>query len=500
MDSANFSFLKNLDVDFSVESKLSRILGYTLKGNNVVLTTPFGKDIGIDNLFEDFNKMFDSNQSKMNSVLLELERSNKAKFGPRSIASPWKDRKPTLLDSFELKNYDTLSKVSPLCGRARLRPLTLENALKYLKNRTSSGLPYMTDKGIIKDRVLDKFDTLLKRKDPAVLFTRTQEGGKTRNVWGFPVVDTLNEMRYYQPLLSYQKELKYRSALISPELVSARLTELVIKSVKSKSQLISVDFSLYDNSVKAQAQKIAFDYIRSLFQPSESDAIDEIAKRFSTIGILTPDGVYNGNHGVPSGSTFTNEVDSIVQATIALSLPFIQDTDFQVQGDDGVYLVPQNQSDQLFENFDSCGLLLNKDKSFVSQHYAIYLQSLYHIDYLKNGNIGGIYPIYRALNRLVYQERWSDFEEFGLNGKDYYSIRAICILENCKHHPLFKELVKFVLKHDKYSLVSSKQGINNYVQMIEDTKGAGEILKHQYGSDVSGIRNFETFKLIKELG
>lgn len=493
-----FAFLDSLDIDIDVKDRLSQHLKRTYNGRDDILLTPIAKDNSPQLILSEFDKVFNSNKDKMNNTLLNLEVSNRDKFGPRSLAKPWKDRVESLVASFGSDNHD-MSSILTLRGNNRLRPLKLDTAVKLLKNNTNSGLPYYTKKGVVKERVLLKFDTLLKRKDPCILFTRTQEQSKTRNVWGFPIADTLNEMRYYSPLLSYQKNLAYRAALVSPDEVGRKMTALILKAKRLGYSLVSIDFAAYDTTVKRKLQKVAFDYIKSLFQRESESDIQYIAERFGSIGIITPDGVYSGEHGVPSGSTFTNEVDSIVQSSISMSLPFIGTEDFQVQGDDGVYLVPSIHVDKLIELFESCGLKVSRDKSYTSDNYAVYLQNLYHIDYIKDGFIGGIYPVYRALNRILYQERWSDFEDYGIIGKDYYSIRTICILENCKHHPLFQELVKFVLKYDKYSLATSKSGIANYVQMISKTNGAGEILNHQYGDNVSGIRSFQSFRLIKEL-
>lgn len=502
MDVANLKLkygLDKLDLDYNVIDKVSQHLTQTESGRKDVLLTPIGKDNDPNDILLKFDEVFEKNRFKMNETLISLENSNRDKYGPRSIAIPWKDRVKSLRVSFENSSYDKIV-VKALPGRSNLRPLSLQHALKLLKNNTNSGLPYYTKKGIVKERVLDKYDTLLKRKDPCILFTRTQEQSKTRNVWGFPIADTLNEMRYYSPLLAYQKGLSYRSALTSPDTVSRHMTDLINKSSSGGSTLVSIDFAAYDTSAKSELQGAAFDYIKSLFQAKCLAELNYIEDRFRSIGILTPDGVISGDHGVPSGSTFTNEVDSIIQIIIATSLPYITYDTMQVQGDDGVYLVPLDKVDELFDRFKTNGLNVNGDKSFVSNKFAVFLQNLYHIDYLKDGIIGGVYPVYRALNRIIHQERWSTFEDHGLNGKDYYSIRTICICENCKYHPLFRELVEFILKYDKYSLDVSDQGIANYVQMVSDSKGAGEILNHQYGDNVSGIRNFETFKLIKELG
>lgn len=498
MKHANLNFIDDLNLDQNVEDKLSILLMRTVSGNDDDYLTPMAKEHSPELLISELNKVFIANRSKLNLTLQALELQNKAAFGSRSRSTPWQVRKSSLSDSFSVGNtYNQMQDINPMQGKPLLRPLSRVAAAKLLKNDTSSGLPYFGKKGVLKDRVLDKFDSLLSRKDPCLLFTRTQELGKTRNVWGYPMVDTLNEMMYYAPLLDYQRKLDYRSAIISPIEVCRQVTDIILSSMTCGDEIVSIDFSRYDNSVKTKLQKLAFSYIKSLFQCEYHSEIDYIAERFNTIGIVTPDGVLKGSHGVPSGSTFTNEVDSIVQATIVNTLPWIRKK--QIQGDDAVYQVPKDKVVKLFKTFESFGLTVNRDKSYTSSNYAVYLQNLFHIDYIKNGFIGGIYPIYRALNRLCFQERWSNFEDYEISGKDYYSIRTICIVENCKYHPLFRELVQFVLKYDKYSLDVSDQGIANYVQMIRRTKGAGEILNHQFGDDVKGIRNFETFKMVKEL-
>lgn len=494
---SSFLFLNDIDLDLETRRKVSQLLDYTVKGRSDVFVTPIGADTKPSELLREFDEVFNSSSADINPILMKLELDNREKFGPRSISKSWKDRKQSLLDSFKSDNLCSVE-ITPISGSGRLRPISITKASKLLKTNTNSGLPYFIKKGLVKERVVNKFDNLLERKDPCVLFTRTQEQNKTRNIWGYPIADTLNEMMYYSPLLSIQKQLSYRAALNGPLSVDQALTKLIYK-VSRGTVLVSVDFVAFDNSAKFKLQKTAFDYIKSCFQSIYASAIDVIFRRFNAIGIVTPDGVKDGEHGIPSGSTFTNEVGSICQVNMAKTLPWIG-FDFQVQGDDGVYLVPKSKLDEFFKAFKDCGVDLNITKSYISDKYCIYLQNLHHVDYKHDGLIRGIYPVYRALNRIIHQERWSDFEDYGIVGKDFYSIRTICILENCRYHPLFKDLVKFILSKDKYSLAYSEQGLNGYVQMLSKTEGGGEILNHQYGDDVSGINNFETVKLIRELG
>lgn len=496
-----FKFLNSLDIEPEVQRRLSILLSRVIKGDDQVIRTPFMKETQPEKILENWDKIFHSNNLKINEPLEQLENLNRSKFGPRSIAVPWVDRKEGLYSYFkgEQKDCRSLFTDNPVIRKqlspGLLRPLSINNAVEYLKNSTNSGLPFYVRKGLVKDRVLASFPELLKREDPCVLFTRTQESKKTRSVWGFPIADTLNEMRYYRPLLEYQKKLSWRSAIVGPEQVDKSITLLMDNAKRDKLQLVSVDFSAYDTLIKSNLQKESFEYISYLFQSSNVEDLLYIQYRFGNIGIITPDGVIDGPHGVPSGSTFTNEVDSIAQYLVAERSGVVARENMQIQGDDGAYAT--SEPDALIDAFESKGLVVNKEKSYVSDNYLVYLQMLYSNDYRQaNGIIGGVYPTYRALNRLVFQERFDDFTEYDIVGRDYYAIRAISILENCKHHPYFKELVLFVKQNNKYSLLPSPESVVKYIKMLNDKSGKVGLIANQYGEDLKGIRSFATYKLL----
>lgn len=498
----SFPFLKDLNIDLEARQKLSINLARIYSGSSDIIETPMCREHSAIKVLSKWDKVFQDNISSMNDVLLKLEELQKSKIGPRSISKPWKERREGTYAYFEGNkvNYDLLD-ATPEATRDKgiLRPISVDNATKLMKNSTNSGLPFYTRKGLVKDRVLARFEHFLKRMDPCVLFTRTQEQGKTRDVWGYPIADSINEMRYYSPLLAYQRKLKWRSSLNGPEYVNMRLTHIIDEARRLGLELVSIDFSSYDRSVKLKFQQKISEYYKYLFQVNYSMDIDKMTIRKGTIELVTPDGILKGNHGLPSGATLTNEDGSVGQFIISRKSNCTVDGLFDIQGDDGVYAIASDKVKSFMNCFKKYGFDVNEDKSYRSSDYLVYLQNLYHIDYRRNGVITGIYPIYRALNRLLYQERWSNFEEFGIKGIDYYSIRAICILENCKYHPLFEELVKFVIKYDKYSLDYSNEGLSQYVKMISQTSGIEGILINQYGDNIKGIGNFETVKLINKL-
>jgi hypothetical protein len=491
-----YEFLNSLSLDADVLYKLSRSLDNIVLGSKVPLRTPVASALSADQVLSAWDSIYNAKKNVINSELRAIEFSNRSKFGPRNMALPWEERLEGVKSYFSPHKLSKVPDYSISFPR-RLRPLSLSNAVDYLKNDTNSGLPYMTRKGLIKSRVLDDFDYLLERNDPCILFTRTQEDNKTRNVWGYPIAETLNEMKFYRPLLEYQRRLNWRSALHGPDAVDKSVTNLINSCIDRKLFLVSVDFSSYDASVKTGLQRCAFEYIKSLFQSSYSDEIDELFRRFNTIELVTPSGILSGPHGVPSGSTFTNEVDSLVQFLCAKSFG-IDTLDMNIQGDDGVFIV--DDPDSLYAHFESFGLSVSKSKSLVSNNSVLYLQNYHSPDYINDeGLFGGIYSSYRALNRILYPERYDQFSDYGIKGADYYSIRTISILENCVNHPLFEELVKFIATIDKYSLQFDQKSLVRYCQQISQSQGSDEIRRYRRSDNVSGLNSFKTVKILSSL-
>lgn len=493
-----FSFVKVLELTDVVIGRLANHLSNVLKGSVEVQMTPLAMHTDPLQTLVEWDVIFSANTHRMNQTLLSLEKSQRSKFGPRSIAVPWTERASSISSSYSCQDskYDNplFYNLEVTCN---LKPLSKEEASFKMNGASSSGLPFLTKKSKTINDVINNFDMYLKRKDPAMLYTRTDDSKKTRNVWGYPFADTLLEIMFYTPLQEHQRSLSYRSALVGPDDVAKGITKIVLKAIKSDCIIYSVDFAGYDASIRYQYIIKAFDYIERCFNYRFATPIRYMCERFYSISIVTPDKVCCGKHGVPSGSGFTNEVDSIIQAGIALLNDFVDIEHFQVQGDDGVYMLDEKHIKEFEDNFVSAGLQLQKQKSFKSKDFAVFCQNLYHNDYINDkGIIDGIYPIYRALNHLLFQERFVEFAKSGMVGKDYYGIRALSILENCKYHPLFEEFVRFVLQRERYALDISEDGLMAYCNShIDATIG----LNQQYGANINGIRGFASFQMVAKI-
>lgn len=494
MAQPNVTSISELDLAESALSGLSRNNGRIKEGTSDDIRSPLFKGMEDGQILAAWDAVFQTGSDSLRPTLLKMEENNRSKFGPRSIAKPWEERRLSTYAYFRDQGGRSLE---PRGERGSLRPLEVARAVKHLIPSTSTGLPFLVKKRQVMDRLNEQsLQALLLRLDPCVLFTRTQEGGKTRDVWGFPIAETLFEQTYFQPLLRLRQRLTIeRAALLGPDAVELALFDLLGKAKRSDATVVSIDFSQYDATCQPRLTEPALRTLLSYFQGWD-DNRERLIERFTNIGLVTPDGVLSGPHGVPSGSTFTNEVDSQVQMMIA------QDSGLSeymtVQGDDGVHVT--HSPSELEDYFESFGVKVNRDKSHKSAFEAIYLQNYFHVDDLvqDRGPIRckGVYPTYRALNRIVHMERWTDLDQ-DLSGDDFFAIRTISILENCKRHPMFESLVNFVAQHDRNSLNYSDSGLRAFISKVAD-KGRAGIL-HQWSENVKGLASFETVRVLKGL-
>jgi hypothetical protein len=481
--------------------------------SDVLIAPPF--DNVSDSTLKDFvDDML--NELTLPPVMVDIEKANLKKMGPRSIAKPWDERRDDLLKTFKDERPISFEAFETICVEYRsyfrkepnyrryinLTPYSRKLVESKMVKSTSAGLPYMTKKRNVLRDFKDYFETV--GAYPTVTYTRTQEGGKTRNVNGYGIADVVRELRYQMPFLVIEKQLPWRAAIVSPEAVDKAVTQILM--TKRDDQVIyCADFTQYDASVTAAWAGRAFAFIAAHFVASELKELYDIYVRFVTIPFYTPDGEYRGTHGVPSGSAFTNTIDSIVQYLIlidALGLSYLESLEVllsQVQGDDGVYLLHLDQIKLVEDAFERAGLDLNKEKSDqFSDAQATFLQRYYNLDYLKGNVVGGIYSVARDLLRLKYMESYiSDIGgEDQMTGDDYFASRIIAILENCKHHPYFRQLVKYVQRLDRHSLNVTDLTLKRFQE--RDDRRARTGITNQYG-DEEGLASFATVKILREV-
>lgn len=231
-------------------------------------------------------------------------------------------------------------------------PFTPETIVRVTSN--PSGSPGVTNYGCSKaesmTRALERgLQTLngVKQPEPCLGLTRTQFNEKTRLVWGYPYSMTVIEGLVAYPLLSEFKKGHTPMAFSMPTGVLG--TKMRVASYH-KEWAYSLDMSQFDATLSSTLIHTAFKILRTWYQgdevePVSGKTVDEIfnviEKYFIHTTIVMPDGnIYIGkDHGVPSGSYFTQMIDSVCNVIIGgtISAKFnlhVDKNDIFVLGDD----------------------------------------------------------------------------------------------------------------------------------------------------------------------
>lgn len=208
---------------------------------------------------------------------------------------------------------------------------------------------------------------------PCLAGIRTQRKGKTRLVWMYPLEMTIIEAVVARPLINYFKGIQH---VMSFGDYSHEVGQRLRRSCTSTKYFYSIDYSQFDSSVGRIFIQYAFNAFRTWFNldgkvyedVTVGDVFDRIESYFTTTPIVMPNkdekfpNIVTGKRGgVPSGSYFTQLVDSFTNVALAFAISSrfglsLNDSNLDVLGDDCLF----------FCNNTAGSLLLEEISSFVS--------------------------------------------------------------------------------------------------------------------------------------
>lgn len=310
------------------------------------------------------------------------ERDNRSVYSPEQLfdALSHYERREVNADKEALSIAMKIT-MKAFGGDGSLAVAELASSLKqFIKLEKSSGLPLAETKGAAFEKDLTLAQNILRedRAFPAcIAYHRTQfgkTGPKTRLVWGYPLSATLVEAMFARPLIDHFL------GVMSPMAFGYRKMELsaVTQRLRNCGLTYCLDYSKFDSSISARFIYFAFDVMRSHFgefTEEEATAWKRIVNYFVHTTILMPDGyIYQKHGGVPSGSYFTQLVDSIVNfmATQYIALratrTAIPNGWLFVLGDDSIFTLPTYVGMSDIKRYGAeLGLKINVEKSVVAR-------------------------------------------------------------------------------------------------------------------------------------
>nr|UAW00631.1 MAG: RNA-dependent RNA polymerase [Porcine picobirnavirus] len=452
------------------------------KGQPDVYRTPFAKGKSVDQVLKEWTPFIQSISEKW-PTLVDFENDLKAKVGPMSVMKPLKERLPDIDNYYDLINLDRKpvderalkAVLAEFKGVKGLHLRTANNTNLMMKKSTNSGSPYFTKRKLVMDKTLpiSEFNTIdgitscYIGPDSdfwyqcAVLGWRGQEGGpkptdvKQRVVWMFPYAVNICELQCYQPLIEACQRLNLVPAWVSMEAVDERITRM-FDTKGPDDDVICTDFSKFDqhfNDVCQEGARYILYYILDNSDWSDWWIREVFPVKYEIPLAYDYGKIRFGKHGMASGSGGTNADETLLHRALqyesALRSGQRLNPNSQCLGDDGVLTYPGITVEDVVRSYTEHGLEMNPDKQYVSKQDCVYLRRWHHQNYRVEGVCVGVYSTYRALGRLMEQERYYDPEQWS---STMVALRQLSIIENCKWHPLREEFAEFCMKRDKFRL------------------------------------------------
>lgn len=297
-----------------------------------------------------------------------------------------------------------------LKGLGKIEPVGLDvayDSLLQTKENNFAGLPTMGKK-------CDDIDALKRAEQcwrgkcppPVVIGHRGKNTTVARAVWMFPFEWHIVEAAFFLPI---QEVFKAKVPIYAADNAVSR--RAVFRGLATSGQYrskIGMDYSSFDASIGTQLIGISFSLLREhlLVSDVESKVWDRVATYFATCPYYNQYGelVVGRRGGVPSGSMFTQMIDTIVNAIVIEYAIDCEDKRYYVYGDDSLIFLPDtvemasNRMQTVKTRAKELGVLVNLVKTHVVLVTDVTV-FLGHYD-LRNGR-----PVDEVLARLVYPER-----------------------------------------------------------------------------------------------
>nr|UAW00484.1 MAG: RNA-dependent RNA polymerase [Porcine picobirnavirus] len=512
---------------------LRSYLLHNVVGSAEIIRPPFWEGISPNTIIDRWSDLFlAAHVDRAMPGLEAYELEMRSKAGPLSVQLPLEKRlegiehyytmveKPGVpIDARAIKAFQ--STLAPVRGirlrsqantASRMRLSTNSGAPDFIKRRLalSETIPVECYGGRLYSGIDTHGDSYVSMI-AAVLGWRGQEGGpepddvKQRVVFMFPLGVNICELQFYQPAIEAWQACHINSAYESMRAVEVKLTKLF--DTKGDDFVVVTDFSKFDQHFNCNLQNAARECIQSMATGAVGfeDWITSVFPIKYRIPLVCSEEImYEGDHGMGSGSGGTNFDECCAHGCMQHEVAILKGATLNpfsnAYGDDGYLSYKGIDVDDVISAYTSHGQEMNPDKQSADKHSAVYLRRYFHDSYRdKQGIMLGVYSTFRALGRLLYQERYYDPEVWS---KEMVILRALSILENCKNSPVFHKFVDFVITGDKYKLGLAIPGfldslgrqVKKANEMIPDFLGYTKTLQGDVGS---GIQDWAVVKYLK---
>jgi hypothetical protein len=213
------------------------------------------------------------------------------------------------------------------------------------------------------------------------------------------------ELKYAKPVQKLMSSSFMYAGGKDPSLISS-----IISNYRNRNKVWwSIDYSGFDMSISSWLIEDAFAILKKLFLNVDDEEWNIIVNDFVHKDFIVNEGVVHSDKGVPSGSMFTQIIDSIVNCVVVTTYfnSINSKCDMIAMGDDN--LIFSNEKLDLLDDLSSYlnknfGLSTSAEKSSKGtfRQYPEFLSRFWRID-------GQWRHPYLLISRLLFPERYRDY-------------------------------------------------------------------------------------------
>lgn len=342
------------------------------------------------------------------------------------------------------ENYvKSLKQLKDEFANLKLRPLSYNSdddiRRAVPKESTHSGYLWLETgvkkKGDHMEGINDVFKVDLERalsegsfKHPILIAFRTQASGefdddgsqtntckhKTRVVSMVDLRQIIAELMFAKPIQNYMSKASWYAGGKNDQDISSIITRCRVKY----SKFLSIDYSSFDQTISSWLIDDAFEILRGAFQLNvyQNKIFDLIKSDFIHKDFILSEGILHSDRGVPSGSMFTQIIDSVVNVLVVRTYfnSIRAEAEMTVMGDDNVIFTNsdttmEEMASYIAKNFGLIVKTDDKSSSGSTKKDDVKFLSCYWTDYGK-----WRHPR-QLLSRLAFPERFRNYKADGID-------------------------------------------------------------------------------------
>nr|APG78302.1 RdRp [Hubei picobirna-like virus 3] len=453
---------------------MARYLQSLQSGSDVTPRSWLYEDVSTDEVLAKWMQHLKSMEGKPTlDEVYQFELGALSKWGPQGAVEPFEELRSLIEETFkassplaavkteEWKQAKKLAmlELTKATGFKRLRPASYASVVDDMRSsdtlESNSAWPDFGRRN--KPEMLKAALAAAKsgkwQEYPAIVLFRNYNK-KTSPVWMFPMATNIVEGSFVQPV--QQRLMKAQTPFFAPWIGFENVRKTVSQAYNDNWFIQASDFTKTDEHFTRHTTLEVYDVLKYCFQEGSWPALLQSMTHMNTISLVTgEDEIYHGEHGVSSGSTWTNFIETVFDLIFAyyvmLKLAHKHEGLYAI-GDDMSW-VSREFSPQFSEELETLGRdvnqMINADKTTNEKNQVKSLQRLFIRGFTvpETNLVSGIYPTVSALKSAVFPEK---FHNPKLWNKDMFAASIFMILENCVDHPLFNEFVQFVVRGNSY--------------------------------------------------